>query len=175
MEASNILGTYSPESVQVVLSNAKFTHTMSGFTDGTFINIARVIPHATLYTGADASNVRVVRAVRNCDITFTLHQSSESNDVLSQLLRLDEDSRSGEDIFTMTIKDSSGRTVASSGSVFIGTIPEAGFGTDISDRDWLLHAINVDIVYGGNGKMTPAGFSTVNSLGGSVAEDWASL
>lgn len=172
MEANNILGSYSPESVVVVLSNNKFSHSMSGYVDGTFINITRNIPHATLYTGADASNVRVVRAVKNCDVTLTLHQSSESNDVLSQLLILDEESRSGEDIFAITIKDLSGRTVASSESAFIGTSPDIAFGTEVSERPWVLHAINMKIFEGGNGKFTPATLATVTSLGYTPDEVW---
>lgn len=171
MQASHILGSYSPESVTVVLSNNKFTHTVSGFADGTFINITRTIPHATLYTGADASNVRVVRAVKNCEVTLTLHQSSESNDILSQLLIMDEDTRSGEDIFTMTIKDTSGRTVAQSDAVFIGTSPDVGFGVEVGERAWVLQAINMNIYEGGNGKFTTAGWETITSLSDEAPND----
>lgn len=172
MQASHILGSYSPESVVVVISNNKFSHTVNGFIDGTFINITRVIPHATLYTGADASNVRVVRGVKNCDVTMTLHQSSESNDVLSQLLIMDEETRSGEDIFAITVKDLSGRTVASSSAVFIGTSPDIGFGTDVSERAWVLHAINMQVFEGGNGKFTTDGWATVNGLGHTPDDVW---
>lgn len=165
MAVDKILATYSPESVHVVISNSKFSHVMSGYADGTFLNITRTIPHATLYTGADASNVRLVRNVKNCDVTLTLHQGSETNDVLSQLLALDEESRNGDDIFAITIKDMSGRTVASSNSAFIGTTPDVGFGTDVGTRDWILHAINLDIVVGGNGKLTAATFDSLVDLG----------
>lgn len=173
MEAAHILGSYSPESVVIVLSNGKFSHTLSGYADGTFISLARVIPHATLYTGADASNVRVVRAVRNFDITLTLHQSSESNDVLSQLLILDEDTRSGEDIFSITIKDLSGRTVASSGIAFIGAEPEFGFGTEVEERTWTIHAVNMEVFIGGNGKFTTGGYEAATGLGADVDEIWS--
>lgn len=173
MQASHILGSYSPESIVVVLANDKFSHTVSGFADGTFVEITRMVPHATLYTGADASNVRVVRAVKNCEVTLTLHQSSESNDILSQLLIRDEETRSGEDIFSITIKDLSGRTVASSGAAFIGTSPDIGFGTDVSERAWVLQAINMQIFEGGNGKFTTAGWDTINSLGETPNEIWS--
>ena len=172
MQASHILGTYSPESVVVVISNNKFTHTVSGFADGQFINITRQIPHATLYVGADASNVRVVRAVKNCEVTMTLHQSSESNDILSQLLIMDEETRSGEDCFSITIKDTSGRTVASSGVAFIGTSPDVGFGTEVGERAWVIQAINMQIFEGGNGKFTTAGWNTINELGHNPADVW---
>lgn len=164
MQVSHILGSYSPESVNVIISNHKFTHTFSGFAEGQFINITRTVPHATLYVGADASNVRVVRAVKNCEVTITLHQSSESNDILSQLLKLDERSRSGEDIFSITIKDLSGRTKAQSGAAFIGTSPDVGFGVEVSERPWVLQAINMDIFEGGNGKFSTAGWETITNL-----------
>ena len=162
---SNILATYSPESVVVVISNDKFTHTISGYADGTFLNITRLVDHATLYNGADATNARVVRAVKNCDVTLTLHQASESNDVLSQLLLLDEQSRDGSDVFSITIRDTTGRTVASTSAAFIGTSPDIGMGTDIGERDWVLRAINLNIHAGGNGKFTPETAEQVAALG----------
>lgn len=170
MSVSNILATYSPESVVIIISNSTsggsgFTHSISGYVDGDFISIARTTPHATLYTGADASNARVVRAVKNCDVTLTLHQASESNDVLSQLLILDEASRNGDDVFQITIKDTSGRTVASSPAAFIGTSPDISFGTELGQREWVLHAINMSIFEGGNGKFSQSGFDTVTDLG----------
>jgi hypothetical protein len=172
MANQQILASYSPESVVVVISNSKMQHTISGFTDGTFLELTRVVPHATLYTGADATNARVTRRVRNFDITLTLHQASESNDVLSQLLLLDEESRNLDDIFAITIKDTSGRTVASSPSAFIGTPPDQSFGVEISDRAWVLHAVGMDIFIGGNGKFTADTFSTLTDLGVTIDPYW---
>lgn len=172
MAVDKILATYSPESVIVVISNDKFSHTISGYADGTFLSISRVVDHATMYTGADASNARVVRAVKNCDITLTLHQASESNDVLSQLLILDEQSRDGTDVFAITIKDMSGRTVASSPAAFIGTSPDVAFGVDLAEHDWMIHAISLDIMAGGNGKFTGATFQTMVDLGATPDNFW---
>lgn len=169
-----ILASYSPEDIDVVISNSLFTYKITGYADSTFLNITRVIPHAELYVGADGSNARVVRAVKNCDITLTLHNASESNDVLSQLLIRDEDSRDGSDVFSITIKDNIGRTVASAGSCFIGTSPDIDFGTEVSERDWVLHAIGMDIFEGGNGKFTPDGWGSVNNLGYEPDEFWKS-
>ena len=162
---SNILGTYSPESVVITIGNSKFSHVVSGYADGTFISITRLVDHATLYNGADATNARVVRAVKNCDVTLTLHQASESNDVLSQLLALDEQSRDGSDCFSITIKDTSGRTVASSPVAFIGTSPDIDLGTEIAERAWVMRAINLTIHAGGNGKFTDSTYTEVNTLG----------
>lgn len=172
MAVEQILGTYSPESVVVVISNSNFAHTVNGYTDGSFINITRVIPHATRYVGADNSHARVVRAVTSADVTLTLHQSSESNDVLSRLLQRDEASRNGDDIFTITIKDASGRTVASSPQAYIGTVPDVGFGTEMTDREWVIMTVNMDTTIGGNAKMTESTYDTVTSLGSEVDDYW---
>lgn len=170
--AKEILATYSPEDVIVVLSNDKFSHIVSGYTEGSFLSITRLIPHAELYNGADAQNARVVRAVKNCDITVTLMQTSETNDVFSQLLVLDEASRDGSDCFALTIKDNTGRTVMSSPQVFIGTVPDAEFGIEISDRAWVLRAIHLDQHYGGNGKLSPDTFGDLTDLGYDVNPRW---
>ena len=170
--SKHVLNTYSPESIVVVLSNDKFQHTVQGFVEGTFLELTRVVPHATLYTGADATNSRVVRAVRNFEITLTLAQTSERNDLLSQILAMDEETRGGEDIFSITIKDTSGRTVASAGQAFIGTTPDVTFSEGIEGRAWVLNAVNMSITEGGNGKFTESTAQTLGNLGVEVDEYW---
>jgi len=159
------LGSYSPEDVTVVISNNDFSHILGGFTDGVFLNVTRLIPHATLYTGADASHARVVRRVTSADVTFTLHQSSESNDILSALLRRDEEYRDNSQLFNILIKDNSGRTMYSASKAFIGTNPDADFGVEISDRAWVIHTTNMETHIGGNSEITPDGMSALEDIG----------
>lgn len=167
-----LLGTYSPEDVVIILSNDRFTHQISGYADGTFIEATRVIPHATLYTGADGTNARTVRAVRNLDITLTLHSSAESNDVLSALLRWDEDTRDGEALFSLTMKDTIGRTMMFAPQAFIGTNPDVMFDISVNERDWVIHAIGSDTHEGGNAKISDASFDTLVELGYTPDNKW---
>lgn len=167
-----ILATYSPEDVVLILSNDKFSHFVSGYTEGVFISVTRTVPHATLQNGADGSNARVVRAVKNCDITLTLMGTSESNDVLSQLLVLDEGSRDGSDTFSLTIKDNTGRTVMSSPQAFIGSNPDIEFGVEVTDRQWTIHAIHLTTHAGGNGRLSPEAFESLTDLGYSADSRW---
>lgn len=169
---NEILNSYSPESVFIVIANDKLQHTISGYVEGTFLELSRVVPHATLYTGADATNSRVVRRVRNFEITLTLAQTSESNDVLSQLLIMDEESRTGEDLFSITIKDTSGRTVAFAAQAFIGTSPDTAFSETIEGRSWVLNAVGMRIFEGGNGKLTQSTAQTLTNLGVEIDEYW---
>ena len=173
--AKDILATYSPEDVVVILHNTKFSHQISGYTEGSFLEVERIIPHAALTNGADGTNARVVRAVKNCDISLTLMQTSESNDILSQLLVLDEGSRDGSDVFAITIKDNTGRTVMSSAAAFIGTVPNVSFSQEVSDRPWIIHAIHMVEHIGGNGRFTPDSSTTASELGLEFEDRWRPL
>lgn len=169
---SKILGSYSPEDVTVVISNANFSHTINGFVEGTFISVTRENPHATLYTGADLSNARVIRRNKGGTINVNLHQASESNDVLSYLLQKDEEDASGTWLFQVTIKDELGRSVFHSPTCFISQPPEAAFGTDLSDRSWVIQAVSIDQIQGGNGKFSPDTVTTIQDLGFTVDDRW---
>jgi len=172
MRDNGILASYSPEDVSVIISNDEFTHRISGYVEGSFINISRVVPHATLYTGGDASNVRVVRDVRNYDISLTLHNAADSHDVLSRLMRLDTQSRDGRHLFSLTIKDEIGRTVGSAATAFIGTHPDVEFSTEVSDREWILHAVGYDLHIGGNRKLDSNTWGTLVNLGEDIDPFW---
>jgi hypothetical protein len=167
-----ILASYSPEDVTIVLSNSKFSHFVSGYTEGGFISVTRTVPHAVLQNGADGSNARVVRGIKNADVTVTLMGTSESNDVFSQLLALDEGSRDGSDCFSLTIKDNTGRTVMSSPQAFIGTTPDIDFGVEVTDRAWVISAIHLTTHIGGNGRFSPDGFDAVTDLGYTGEARW---
>lgn len=171
-QTTQILGSYSPEEVTIVLSNQFFSHIISGTADGSFVNVSRVIPHAQLYTGADASHARVVRGVKSADITITLHQASESNDVLSELLKRDEEARDNTWLFTLLIKDNSGRSIYSATQAFIGTVPDSDFNIDISERAWVIHAVNMETHIGGNANFTPDTAATLEGLGYEPDERW---
>ena len=172
MSQAKILGTYSPEDVTMIISNASFSHTVNGFTEGTFITVGREVPHATLYTGADLSNARVIRRNKGGTINVTLHQASVSNDVLSYLLQKDEESPMGDWLFAITIKDELGRSVFHSPVTFIAQPPEASFGTEITDRQWVLQAVSIDQIQGGNGKFSPDTSATLAGMGFVQEDRW---
>lgn len=172
MTQSQVLGSYSPEEVTIVISNAQFSHIIGGYTDGTFVSVSRTIPHATPYVGADASHARVIRKVKSADITITLNQASESNDVLSQLLQKDEQFADNTWLFNIIIKDNSGRTMYSASKSYIGTVPDSDFGVEITDRPWVIHAINMETHLGGNSELTADGFNTLQELDYDVIDRW---
>lgn len=166
------LGSYSPEDVVMIISNDNFSHSVSGFADGTFISFERGVPRATLYTGADLSAARVLRRNKSGTVTLTLHQAAESNDVLSEIARLDEEAHDNTWLFNVTIKDLQGRSVFFAPQAFIGNDPTVSYGTDLETREWTLECLNVDRHVGGNSKFSPENQATLESLGFEVADKW---
>lgn len=174
MSVRNVLSHYSPEDMALILNAAdgSWTHQVNGTLEGTFFSLERIIPHATLATGADASNARVIRNVRNYNLTVSLMQTSESNDVFSSIIAKDAETRDGSKLFSLILKDTIGRTVMSSPVAFIGTTPTLNYSTDIEGRDWVLSLINVQEHIGGNGFVLPDTQATLSAMDYEVDDQW---
>lgn len=170
--SSEVLASYSPEDMTIVLANSQFSHVITGYADGTFVSITREVPASTLYTGSDLSNARVVRANKASSITLSLHQASSSTDVLSQLLANDEETRDETWLFSVTIKDNIGRSLFYSPQAFIGNSPDATYSTSIENRDWMIQCVSLTNMQGGNGKFDPDTVATLTNIGGTVATKW---
>lgn len=172
MAVSEVLASYSPEDMTIVLANSQFSHVITGYADGTFVSITRETPASTLYIGSDLSNARVVRANKASSITLSLHQASSSTDVLSQLLANDEETRDETWLFSVTIKDNIGRSLFYSPQAFIGNSPDATYSTSIENRDWMIQCVSLTNMQGGNGKFDPDTAATITGIGGAVATKW---
>lgn len=172
-EISN-LGSYSPEDVIILISNDRFSHRVSGVADGTFISFERGVPRATLAVGGDLHAARVLRRNKSGTLNLTLMQSAESNDVFSELARLDEEAHDNTWLFSVQIKDLQGRSVFFAPQAFIGNDPTISFGTDLENREWTIECINVDRHYGGNSLLSPENESTLSDLGYTVDQKWKS-
>lgn len=48
-----LIGNYSPEAVNVVISVGGFNHQVTGFVEGTFISASRMTPASEPYIGSD--------------------------------------------------------------------------------------------------------------------------
>jgi len=170
--ANDVLASYSPEDVNIVISQGTMSHVVSGYVDGTFLTISRLILASEPYTGADVSNARVVRSNKNSTVTLSLHQASESNDILGQLLRNDESTRDSTNLFSMTIKDNTGRSLYYARQCYIGNNPDSTYSNAIDSRDWAIHATKLEQVQGGNAEFTPAAAGDYTALGGTIDPRW---
>lgn len=167
------LGTYSPEDVQVVISVRDVVHTVSGYVDGTFINLTRSVPSSVLYQGADNSGGRALRSNKSGTLALTLHQLSSTNDILSYIHERDQEARDSTWLFSVLVKDNTGRSMYYARQCFISNLPESGFATEVGERAWEIQSVNLHQFIGGNGRIDPATEQAIIALGGTVDPRWS--
>ncbi len=139
------VATFDPKSVIVTIGGVA----MSGYADGTFLEITADQQQFTKVTGADGYTTRVKSNDYGALMTLTLSQSSPSNDALSGFLALDRATNAG--VVPILIKDLSGTTIMFAGTGWIRQFPDVTFANEISNRAWQIDLAEADIFIGGNG------------------------
>lgn len=135
--------TYSPADVIVNIGGIR----LSNFADGSFVTAERNGQAFTISPGADGKIARVRNADRSGKVTVRLHQTSPSNDLLSALAAIDE--QSGEGVGELLIKDMNGTTLIQAQNAWIQKLPSVEFGKDASDREWVFDCDELDMAVGG--------------------------
>lgn len=136
---------YCPDEVNVLL--AGFIN-ISGFVDGTFVDISKdIVPFSSVRT-ADGTVARMYNNDQTYTITLTLHCGSSSNDLLTKLWQLDEITQKGK--FPLLIKDFSGSDLFFSTTTWIEGIPSISKSNGIDSRIWVLRSSQAVINVGGN-------------------------
>ena len=121
---------------------------LSGFSEGTAIEIVRNQPTWSLIVGSDGLVTRGKTNDFTGTLTLTLKQSSPSNDVMSAFLAIDEATNSG--VVPVLVKDLSGNSIYFSARAWITQYPNSTFGKDITDRTWTMSLDEADIFVGSN-------------------------
>ena len=131
--ANDAVGTYDPKKVIIDFGG----QIIDGFADGTFLTIA---PHDAdgfkKVVGADGEIMRSLSADNSHVVTFTLLQSSSSNQVLSTIRNVDK--QTGKNMKSLTITDLNGKTLGSWAQAWIRGDPELGFSKENTDRPWTI-------------------------------------
>lgn len=170
---NSFIGTYAPDDMTIVLSKGAFTHTITGFGDGSFISMERLVPTSDPYIGAgDNAFGRTKRRITALNVNITLHQYSPSNTVLQQLQLADANTPGNEWVFNCLIVDPSGQTKMSTSSAIIIAPPTINFGTSTETRDWTIYMFGSDLFIGGNIPLSDQEVAAMEALGGSVDERW---
>lgn len=172
--ASSNLSTFSPQDVTVAILQAStgISHTLSGFAEDTFVMIERNSETFETYAGADETYTRIYKPDTSAKITVSLQQTSNSNDILSLLYNNDKATRDSSGLFSIMVKDNSGRSFFFASEAFIGVVPNAEFGTSMKLREWVFHTVRLEQYLGGNSKVTPEDEAVIALLGGSIAESF---
>lgn len=172
--SNQFIGNYSPDDFSIVLSKGDFVHKITGFADGTFISMERIIPTSEPYQGVgDNAMARTKRRVTSMNVTISLHQASPSNYVLQKLQDADaQDPQSNEWVFNCTIKDLSGQTVMSTANAIIMAPATAAYSTTIETRDWGIFMFGSNLQIGGNMPLSEQEVAAVEALGYEVEDRW---
>ena len=136
--------TYDPKQVIVTIGGVP----MSGFSDGTFLEIDRNEPTWNTVVGADGLVTRGKTNNFSGTLTLTLKQSSPSNDVLSGFMAVDEATNRG--VFPLLVKDLAGNSIYFSAQAWVTQYANSSFGKDISDRQWVITMAEADVFVGSN-------------------------
>jgi hypothetical protein len=136
--------TYDPKEVIITIGGVP----MSGFSDGTFLEIVRNEPTWNTVVGADGLVTRGKTNNFSGTLTLTLKQSSPSNDVLSGFMAIDEATNQG--VFPILVKDLSGNSVYFGGRCWINQYANSTFDKAITDRVWSLTLDEADMFVGSN-------------------------
>lgn len=143
--------TYDPKSVTVVIGGFP----ISGFADGTFINIMRSSDAFTKTVGADGDTTRVKSNDKSGEMTITLDMTSISNDVLTTIALRDELANAG--VVTVRIKDLLGASTYVSATGWIRKLPEVEYSKETSTREWVIDMGDLEMFVGGNAPSVPIG------------------
>lgn len=122
--------TYDPNKVIVIFGGIP----ISGFADGTFINIVAAADRFTKKVGADGEVARAKTNDFTNEVTLTLLQTSLSNTYLSTVANLDRLSNAGA--LPLLITDTNGDTLESWGTAWVKKMPDSGFAKETGERAW---------------------------------------
>ena len=136
--------TYDP--AQVLISFNGFS--LSGFADGSFVQVARNEDAFTLQIGSDGEGVRSKSNNKSGTVTVTLIQSSDSNDILSGFAAADELSNSG--MGALLIKDNSGNSIYAAETCWIKKYADSEFAREAGSREWVFETDILESFVGSN-------------------------
>jgi hypothetical protein len=139
------VASYCPDEVMALV--AGFIP-LSGFVDGTFIEITKDVMPFTSARTADGTTSRIYHNDQTYTVTITLHNGSPSNDVLTKLQQLDEITQRGK--FPLLIKDNSGTDLFFSTTTWIEQLTTMTKDITISGRVWVMRSSQAVINHGSN-------------------------
>lgn len=172
--ATSRSSTYAPGRLVIVITQEStgIAHEVTGYSEDSIVQIERLAETFTMYTGADNTSTRIYNANKSATLTLSLQQTSASNDILSALYAADAESLDSTGMFSIHVKDTTGRSDYFSDEAYIGVVPNSNFNNSMQTREWVIHAHNLESVIGGNAKFSPEDQATLATLGATVDTRW---
>ena len=121
--------TYDPKKVLISLGS----HSVTGYSDGTFVGIEPNGDGIASKTGCDGEKVRSIDPDKSATVTLTLLQTSPT--VAWCQKQYDKDRNTGDGTFPILVKDMKGGLIFSAADSWIVNAPSREFGKESSDRE----------------------------------------
>lgn len=110
-------------------------HRITGRAKGTAVQVTLGAQRNTAAVGIDGTGYFIMSEDRSGSVTVLLTPESESNDVLSEMLLVDEVTPGGVKQ-SLVVEDANGRTVIASPSAKIAKLPDAAWSDAADTRAW---------------------------------------
>lgn len=136
--------TYDPNQVIVTFMGVPIT----GFAEGTFVDIKPSGDAFTKSRGADGGIDRTNNNVFDYEVALTLKQTSPSNEVLSAALAADRLSNAGTGI--LVVKDNNGTSLFTAAQAWIRKEPDQPWAEKLGTREWTFDTGVAANLVGGN-------------------------
>ena len=140
------LYTYDPSDVSISVGGI---HTVSGYVDGTFVNIVNNTKPVQTQRAMDGTIERLYTRDEGYTITVTLAQTSVSNNILSTIYNVDKVTRMGK--VPLIIKDGQGQSIFFAADAWISKAPDVSFGKEMQTREWQFETAGAMLAVAGNG------------------------
>lgn len=135
--------TYDPAKLVIVFGGFP----ISGYAEGTFVNVARDADAFSKNVGSGGSVARAKSNNKSGSVTITLQQTSLSNDYLSGVAIADDIGGTG--ILPLIVKDLEGTTLYESAHAWIRKVADGDFSNEIEGREWVIDCEVLEMVTGG--------------------------
>lgn len=135
----------SPSDTNILIAGF---HHVTGFPDGTIVNIKKDTSPFTTTRTLDGEVARAYRNDQSFTLSLSIVQSSPSNDILMKLYELDTFTQNAP--FPVFVKDNRGSTLFLSVDSWIKDLPAVTIGNGVEIRTWEIQCLNSIINIGGN-------------------------
>lgn len=109
-----------------------------GYAKGTFVNVAFNADAFNLTVGSSGEGCRAKTNDRSMIVTFTLLQSTQTNDLLSAIHNVDLLSPNGDGVGPYLLKDLQGTTLYTAETMWIKKFADLSYSDEVDARVWTL-------------------------------------
>lgn len=136
---------YSSSNVKINIAGIPV---VSGFADGEFVRIERDTEAFTDVVGTDGEVTRNATKDNRATVTLFLMQSSEANQVLSQLHNSDKNAEGGAGVGRFLVEDLNGGNRHESAQCWIQNDPAISYDREATSREWTIRVSNLVNTFG---------------------------